>query len=158
GGEKAYTLLTEAMAGDARIALATFVMRGKENLVAIRADRDGLILHTLFFGDEVRARPTFSREARPRPEEVKLARRLIDALASPIFTPERYRDAYRERVLEAARTKAKGKTLSIEPATAPRAQVVNIMDALKASLEGRKRSAPATGERRGRPRVARKAS
>src|SRR5262249_18487091 len=66
GGEKAYGLLTEAMAGDARIALATFVMRGKENLVAIRADNDGLILHTLFFADEVRARPTLSRETHPR--------------------------------------------------------------------------------------------
>src|SRR5262245_205655 len=83
-GGKAYALLKEAMAGDARIALATFVMRGKKNLVAIRADTDGLILHTLFFADEVRVRPTLPQDARhSRPEEVKLARRLVDELASP---------------------------------------------------------------------------
>jgi DNA end-binding protein Ku len=136
GGDKAYGLLVEAMAGEARLALAIFVMRGKENLVAIRADDRGLILHTLFFADEVRSRPTLAQTSRHgRPEEVKLARRLIDELAGSTFSPERYRDAYRERVLEAARIKAKGKILAVEPPAAPRAPVVNIMDALKASLE-----------------------
>jgi DNA end-binding protein Ku len=158
-GEKAYALLKEVMDGDARIALATFVMRGKENLVAIRADSDGLILHTLFFADEVRARPTLPQEARhSRPEEVKLARRLVDELASPTFTPDRYTDAYRSRVLEAARTKARGKTIAIEPPAARQAAVVNIMDALKASLERRKESATRAGRRSGGSRLSRKAS
>jgi Ku protein, prokaryotic len=158
-GEKAYALLTEAMAGDARIALATFVMRGKENLVAIRADNDGLILYTLFFADEVRARPTLTQAARhSRPEEVKLARRLIDELASPTFTPGHFTDAYRSRILEAARTKARGKTIAVEAPAARQAPVVNIMDALKASLDGRKRSAAATEQRGGKSRMARKAS
>ena len=159
GGEKAYGLLTEAMAGDARIALATFVMRGKENLVAVRADDDGLILHTLFFADEVRARPTLPQEARHgRPEEVKLARRLIEELASPTFTPDRFTDAYRSRILEAARTKARGKTFAVEPAPARQANVVDIMDALKASLEKRQGSATATERRGGKSRTMRKAS
>jgi DNA end-binding protein Ku len=158
-GGKAYGLLTEAMAGDARVALATFVMRGKENLVAIRADNDGLILYTLFFADEVRARPTLTQAARhSRPEEVKLARRLIDELASPTFTPGHFTDAYRSRILEAARTKARGKTIAVEAPAARQAPVVNIMDALKASLEGRKRSAAATEQRGGKSRMARKAS
>jgi DNA end-binding protein Ku len=157
GGEKAYGLFMEAMAGGARLALATFVMRGKENLVAIRADDRGLILHTLFFADEVRSRPTLSQTSRhSRPEEVKLARRLIDDLASPTFTPARYRDAYRERVLEAARIKAKGKTLTVEPLAAPQAPVVNIMDALRASLEKRKQ--PARKEGGSHTRTARQAS
>ena len=158
-GAKAYGLLAAAMAGDERIALATFVMRGKENLVAIRADAHGLILHTLFFADEVRERPALSQGARQsRPEEIKLARRLIDELSSPSFKPDRYEDAYRARVLEAARAKAKGKTLEIAPPAEQRAPVVNIMDALKASLERRKGSAPAREPRTSRARTARRAS
>ena len=92
-------------------------------------------------------------------EEMRLARRLIEELASPSFRPERYKDAYRERVLEAARTKAKGKTLEIEPPAERRAPVVNIMDALKASLERRKPSASTTRDgRASRAQTARKAS
>jgi DNA end-binding protein Ku len=159
GGEKAYGLLAAAMAGDARIALATFVMRGKENLVALRADTDGLVLHTLFFADEVRARPALPQGTRQsRPEEIKLARRLIDELSSPSFRPERYEDAYRGRVLDAARAKAKGKTIEIEPPPERGAPVVNIMDALKASLERRKGSAPAREPRQSHARAARRAS
>src|SRR5436309_8388458 len=55
GGEKAYRLLTDAMAKSGRVAVATFVMRGKENLVLIRPSSDGLMLHTMFFSDEVRS-------------------------------------------------------------------------------------------------------
>jgi DNA end-binding protein Ku len=154
-GGKAYGLLTEAMAGDARVALATFVMRGKENLVAIRAVDGVLILHTLFFADEVRPRPTLTGEAhQSRPEEVKLARRLIEDLARETFAPEHYVDAYRQRVLEAARTKAKGETIEVETPAAKPAPVVNIMDALKASLERRAGRAPAP-RARGRSGVAR---
>jgi DNA end-binding protein Ku len=159
GGAKAYGLLAEAMAGDARVALATFVMRGKENLVAIRAVDGVLILHTLFFADEVRPRPTVSGETRQRrPEEIKLARRLIEDLASETFPPERYGDAYRRRVLEAPRTKAKGGAIAGEAPAAPREPVVNIMDALKASLERRKRPERAPRTVGGRPRTSRKAS
>ena len=159
GGAKAYGLLAEAMAGDARVALATFVMRGKENLVAIRAVDGVLILHTLFFADEVRPRPTVSAETRQwRPDEVKLARRLIEDLAGETFAPERYEDAYRRRILVAARTKAGGGAIAGEAPAAPRAPVASIMDALKASLERRKQ--PERGPRAvgGRPRTARKAS
>jgi DNA end-binding protein Ku len=159
-GGKAYGVLAEAMAGDARIALATFVMRGKENLVAIRADNGVLLLHTLFFADEVRPRPTISRETRPsRPEEIMLARRLIDALTSDTFAPERYVDAYRRRVLDAARAKSKGETIEVEPVRSAPAPVVNIMDALKASLERRKPPTRTSGTATtSRTRPARRAS
>jgi DNA end-binding protein Ku len=158
GGEKAYQLLTEAMADSGRAALATFVMRGKENLVAIRAVDQHLILHTLFFADEVRDAPRVSgAKSQLREAEIQLARRLIDELASERFQPERYEDAYRRRVLDAAKAKAKGKTLKIEEAGPPRAKVVDIMDALKASLEQRRRPRPATGTRVRTPRNVRKA-
>jgi DNA end-binding protein Ku len=156
-GEKAYGLLAAAMQGDARVALATFLMRGKENLVALRAVDGGLILHTLFFADEIRPRPKLARTGGHRPEELQLARRLIGELARDAFAPERFEDAYRERVLRAARAKSKGQTISAEAPAAPRAPVVSIMDALKASLESRTKrgSAKAQGTH---PRPARRAS
>jgi DNA end-binding protein Ku len=158
-GEKAYGLLTEALEGDSRVALATFLMRGKENLVALRAVAGTLILHTLFFADEIRARPEGARApSRSRPEELRLARRLIGELAHATFEPERYEDAYRGRVLQAARAKAKGRTIEVEAPATPRAPVVSIMDALKASLEGRKRPAAAPKARGVRSRLARQAS
>ncbi len=158
-GEKAYGLLTEAMEGDSRVALATFLMRGKENLVALRAVEGTLILHTLFFADEVRARPAGARApGRSRPEELQLARRLIGELASDTFRPERYEDAYRGRVLQAARAKANGRVIEVETPAAARAPVVSIMDALKASLEGRTRPAALPRTRGTRSRLARQAS
>jgi DNA end-binding protein Ku len=153
-GGRAYGLLAEAMAGDARVALATFVMRGKENLVAIRAVDGLLLLHTLFFADEVRPRPASARETRAsRPEEVKLARQLIEGLSSDTFAPERYEDAYRERIQTAAGAKAKGGTIAVEAPAAKPARVVDIMDALKASLERGARRATAPRPRAGRART-----
>jgi DNA end-binding protein Ku len=158
GGEKAYRLLTEAMADSGRAALATFVMRGKENLVAIRTADHHLVLHTLFFADEVHDAPRVSGDkGAVRGTEVQLAKRLIDELASESFKPERFEDAYRQRVLEAAKAKAKGQTLKVEEPGEPRARVVDIMDALKASLERRRRPAPAVTARHRSARGDRKA-
>ena len=158
-GEKAYGLLTEVMGDDARVALATYLMRGKENLVALRAVDGVLVLHTLFFADEIRARPKLSREpARSRSEEIALARRLIGALARDTFEPERYEDTYRDRVLEAARAKANGRTIEAAEPAASRTPVVSIMDALKASLEKRKGPTAAPRARATRSRLAREAS
>jgi DNA end-binding protein Ku len=158
GGEKAYQLLAAAMGDGARVALATFLMRGKETLVAIRAVDGSLVLHTLFFADEVRERPKILRgKIQIRPTEVQLARQLIDELASEAFAPQRYEDAYRHRVLEAAKAKAKGKTLKAKAPTEPGARVVDIMDALRASLQQRRRPTKATGSPARHPRHARRA-
>ena len=155
GGEKPYQLLAEAMGDSARAALATFVMRGKENLVAIRAADGVLVLHTLFFADEVRDPPKIARE-KVRAQEVQLARRLIDELASDAFVPERYEDTYRGRVLAAAKAKTRGKTIKAAASPEPRKAVVDIMDALKASLDRRRRSGPPPQARAGRLRHVRR--
>jgi DNA end-binding protein Ku len=113
----------------------------------------------LFFADEVRARPSLPQGARQsRPEEIKLAHRLIDELSSPSFSPERYEDAYRARVWRRRAQRRRGKTIEIEPPAERGAPVVNIMDALKASLERRKGSTPARESRTSRTRAARRAS
>jgi DNA end-binding protein Ku len=148
GGEKAYRLLTEAMSETSRVALATFVMRGKESLVLIRPAGGGLMLHTMYFADEIRDFGEIDRgqSARIQEREVELARRLIDELSSDEFKPERYEDDYRKRVLKVVGEKIEGKEIT---AAAPReepAKVIDLMDALRASLEKRGASPEASDQ------------
>jgi len=140
GGDKAYRLLAEAMADTEQVALATFVMRGKENLVLIRASQGGLLLHTMFFADEVRDFGEIDKGERAtlKDAELQLAKRLITELAQPAFKPEQFQDAYRERVVAAAQEKAQGKVIQVVEPEAPRADVIDLMEALKASLSERR--------------------
>jgi len=139
GGDKAYRLLCDAMKKSGRVALAKYVMRGKENLVLIRPVQDGLMLHTMLFADEVRdfSEIDKGKSATIKPGEMDLAVRLIDELANDKFQPEQYHDEYRDRVMAVVEQKVEGKEIvTIEP-DAHRTQVIDIMDALKQSLEGR---------------------
>ena len=140
GGEKPYRLLADAMEKSGQVALATFVMRGKESLVLIRAAQGGLMLHTMYFADEVRAFTEVDKgeSAKIKEGELDLAIKLIDGLAAEDFDPERYEDAYRERVLELLNKKAEGQELTAAPAPAKRRQVIDLMEALKESLAARK--------------------
>ncbi len=136
GGEKAYRLLTDAMVKAGRVALAKFVMRGKESLVLIRPAQKGLMLHTMYYADEVRDFGEVDKgdEAKIKPGEMDLANRLIDELATEKFKPESYADEYRTRVLAAVETKVEGKEITSLAPQAQRAQVIDLMDALKQSL------------------------
>src|SRR5437773_9487130 len=111
GGEKAYRLLADAMVKAKRVALAKFVMRGKESLVLIRPALDGLMLHFMYYADEVRDFGDVDKgdEAKIRPGELELADRLISELSSDKFKPEQYADDYRTRVLAAAEQKVEGR-------------------------------------------------
>src|SRR5207245_313468 len=101
GGEKPYRLLTEAMAKANRVAIAKLVMRGKENLVLIRPAQEGLMLHLMYFSDEIRNFGDIDKGAATIKEsELGLATRLIDELSVEDFNPEQYQDEYRQRVLE----------------------------------------------------------
>jgi len=136
GGEKAYRLLADTMKGSGRVALAKFVMRGKENLVLIRASQDGLMLHTMYFADEIRdfSEVDKGENAKVKPGEMELAQRLVNELASDKFKPEQYADEYRTRVMEAVEAKVEGKQVTSLAPQAQRAQVIDLMDALKQSL------------------------
>jgi DNA end-binding protein Ku len=136
GGEKAYRLLSDAMTASGRVALAKFVMRGKESLVLIRAAQDGLMLHTMYFADEVRsfAEVDKGQSAKIRDNELALAQQLIDGLSNTEFEPERYADEYRERVLEMINRKVEGKEVVTSGPPVQRAQVIDLMEALKESL------------------------
>jgi DNA end-binding protein Ku len=145
GGEKPYRLLADAMEKSGQVALATFVMRGKESLVLIRAAQGGLMLHTMYFADEVRAFADVDKgeSAKIKEGELDLAIKLIDGLAADEFDPTRYKDAYRERVMELLNKKAEGQALTAAPPAAKRRQVIDLMEALKESLATRKPPAKA---------------
>jgi DNA end-binding protein Ku len=139
GGEKAYRLLAEAMAQADRAGLARFVMRGKESLVLIRAAQGGLLLHTMYFADEVRDFGEIDKGAgvKVREGELELARQLIDGLSHDEFRPERYQDEYRQRVLAFIQQKVEGREVTVAAPAPPRAQVIDLMEALKESLARR---------------------
>jgi DNA end-binding protein Ku len=145
---KAYHLLAEAMAQSERVALAQFTMRGKEHLVLIRPHEKGLILHTMYYADEVRSVADVDRglETSVKEGELELAERLIGELTSKKFDPTKYQDRYRERVLEAAEKKIQGEEITEAPPEARKAQVIDLMSALKASLEKRGAAKPAAAE------------
>ncbi|MGQ0551390.1 MAG: non-homologous end joining protein Ku [Armatimonadota bacterium] len=139
GGEKAYRLLADAMAKSDRVALAKFVMRGKESLVIIRPAQGGLMLHTMYFADEVRDFGEIDKgqDAKIKNGELDLAVRLIDELSNGEFKPEEYKDEYRLRVMDMVNQKVEGKEVTPVGPHVQRAQVIDIMDALKQSLAKR---------------------
>ena len=139
GGDKAYRLLSDAMTNTNRVALAKFVMRGKENLVLIRPAQGGLTLHGMYFADEVRDFSEIDKgeDAKVKPGELELAGRLIDELSNDTFEPQKYHDEYRGRVLEIVNMKVEGREITTMAPQAQRAQVIDLMDALKQSLEQR---------------------
>src|SRR2546426_4045435 len=97
GGDKAYRLLADAMEKQGRVALAKFVMRGKESLVLIRPAQGGLMLHTMYFADEVRDFGEIDRgqSAKIKAGDLELAQQLIDGLSNHKFSPARHPDGYR---------------------------------------------------------------
>ncbi len=151
GGEKAYRLLSDTMTQAGKVALARFVMRGKENLVIVRAAQKGLLMHTMYFANEVRSFDEIPKgeSAKITEAEAGLAMRLIDELSNDEFEPEKYHDEYSARVLNLVNKKAEGKEITLVQPVPQRGQVIDLMAALKESLEK-------TGPRQKRPAVAAK--
>jgi len=151
GGDKPYRLLADAMAKTERVALAKFVMRGKESLVLIRPAQHGLMLHTMYFADEVRAFGEIDKgeSATLKDGELGLALRLIEDLSHEEFKPDEYRDDYRQRVLDLVNLKVEGKEVTTVTPEVHRAQVIDLMDALKQSLAKRAGKAEAAQPQRG---------
>ena len=144
GGEKPYRLLADAMAQAGKVAIARLVMRGKESLVLIRAAEGGLMLHAMYFADEVRSFSEIDRgqSVKMRDGELELALQLINGLSKDGFDAAKYHDEYRERVMELINRKAEGKEITPAPSAAPKAHVIDIMEALKQSLAKRPPAAP----------------
>src|SRR5437667_4431277 len=150
GGGKTYKLLATAMKKENKVAVARWVAAGKEHLVVIRAFEKGLILHTMFYADEVRDFASIDLEdTAVRDKEVQLAEMLINELTEEKFNPMAFKDEYRERLLERIREKARGKTIVAEEREEEEktGEVVDIMEALRRSLQKGRVAAPARPKR-----------
>ena len=138
GAEKAYQLLAAAMRDTGKVALAQFVRYGKEHLVLIRPYNGALVLHSMFYADEVRSTDDVKPggDVKVRSNEIELARRLVEQLSADDFKPEQYKDEYRDRVQGVVEKKVAGEEVTAAEPEQPRAQVIDLMEALKASLAG----------------------
>jgi DNA end-binding protein Ku len=136
GAQKAYRLLYLAMTQTGRAAVAIYSTRGKQKLALVRAADGGLMLHTLYYADEVRSPEAIEHGEgfEPRDGELELAVQLVENLASDDFDPTQYEDSYRAKVLAAIEQKVAGGTVTVTAPAAPKSNVVDMMEALKASL------------------------
>src|SRR4051812_26226291 len=138
GAAKAYGLLLNAMEASEKVAIARVVIRSKEALVAIRPAGELLMMETMIFHDEVVPHDDLddlpdSKDLKVSDREVKMAQQLIDSLSSE-FTPEKYRDESRDKVLDLIERKASGEEIAVQPEAPAPAQVPDLMAALEASL------------------------
>jgi DNA end-binding protein Ku len=147
GAAKAYRLLVDAMEESGKVAVARVVLRSKEHLVAIRPRDGALAMETMLFSDEVISPESLEElaaadgDVKTSDRELTMAQQLIDSLTSE-FEPERYRDEYRERVLDLIERKAQGETIVIEEPAAEPKEVPDLMAALEASIANAKKPAP----------------
>jgi DNA end-binding protein Ku len=162
GGEKVYALLAEALQSSRKVAVATFVMRGRQHLCVVTPMSGSLMLITLRFANEIlpAAKPAAlnSKSAKPKEAEVAMARKLVEEM-SAAWDPKQFHDTYREDLMRRIREKIKNNethVLGTEPkkTARPKAEVVDLMDALKNSLKLRDkvkaRAAPKSARERKR--------
>lgn len=134
GGDRGYALLAQTMSSLKKVAVAQWTNRGRDHLVLIAPFQDGLCLYQCFYKDEVRdfevevATATMSK-----PEEV-VAKKLVSMLSTGAFDPSKYHDRYAKRVKDAVEQKIAGKEITV-PAEAPKTNVLDLYEALKASIE-----------------------
>lgn len=133
-GKKAYYLLREAMEKSGFSAIAKVAMHQREYTVVIRPHPDGLLLHTMFYPEEVREVPEFRRDesVRVKPQEIQLAEKLVEGLAAE-FDPSKYHDEYQARVKQMIEAKREGQPV-VAGAPKKRAPVIDLMQALQKSL------------------------
>jgi DNA end-binding protein Ku len=160
GAERAYTLLVQAMKDAHKVAVARFVLRNKEHLAAIRPMDDVLTLTTMRFHDEVSSPQDLDGEVfeeakpkKPEKRELEMAKQLIDSLTSD-FEPDKYRDEYREELLDLLERKAEGKEVVAAPTEEPKpTKAPDLMSALEESLAAVKGEEAATdGKAKAKPK------
>ncbi|MCY3592642.1 MAG: Ku protein [Acidobacteria bacterium] len=136
GGERAYRLLSEAMRKTGRSALAKHAARGKQYLVMLRPFASGLLMQQLKYEDELKSfdEVPLGEETELKPGELELAVQLIEQIAADEFKPDQYTDEVRRRLWDAIQSKIDGRELADDETEAPQAQIIDLMEALKASL------------------------
>ena len=160
GGDKPYKLLARAMEETGRCALAAYASRGKQYLVLLRPFEDGLVMQQLRWQDEIKSFEEIERiDATLTDAELQLAVQLIEQIAADEFHPENYGDEVKKRVEELIAKKVEGEEITFSEAEEPTGKIIDLMEALKASLEGGGPKKRAVDDaRKGPKRVAAKAS
>ena len=140
GGDRAYRLLAAALKETGRAALGQYAARGQQHLVLLRPLNGVLVMEQLHYADEVR--PTTEVTIPPgevKDAELKLAKQLIDQTSNETFEPNKYKDTVRERVLETIQRKIDGQDITGDAAPSSDTKMLDLMEALKASLGGEKK-------------------
>ncbi len=165
GGDKPYTLLSKAMEKTGRCAIASWAARGKQYLVLVRPFQGGLILEQLHYADELRSFSDVERsETKVSDAELALAEKLIEQIAVDEFEPQKYEDAVKKRLAQVIAQKVEGQEVTFVEAPEPQGKIIDLMEALRASLEdsggaaaarkGPKRAARAAGAAKGKKKTA----
>jgi len=138
-GEKPYALLFEALKRSGYVGIAKLTMHSREHIVILRPGKNGMLLHTMYYEDEVRKVEEFRTDTSlVKDKELDLAMTLIQSLEAE-FEPAKYKDSYRENVMAMIEAKVQGQEIVATPQAEHLAPVIDIMEALKASLAaGRK--------------------
>ena len=138
GGERAYRLLSKALEETGRAALGQYSARGKQYLVLVRPMDGVLVMEQLHYAAELRtAADVPIPDVTVKDAELTLAKQLIEQTATDEFHPEKYHDTVRDRVLEAIQQKVEGQEITAEAVEQPETKIIDLMEALKASLSKR---------------------
>lgn len=143
GGERPFALLAAALETSGHAALGSLAMHGREHAVVIRAARQGLVLHTLFYSNEVRADDAWRADATVNEKELALATMLVESMEAP-FDPSKLKDTFEERLR--ALIEARAPTPASAATATPRAPAIDLMEALRKSIAAAKK--PIEPERR----------
>ena len=139
GGDRAYRLLAAALKETGRAALGQYAARGQQHLVLLRPLNGVLVMEQLHYADEVRPTTEVTIPAgEVKDAELKLAKQLIDQTSNEAFEPSKYKDTVRERVLETIQRKVDGQDITADITPGTDTKMLDLMEALKASLAGEK--------------------
>jgi len=155
GGQKAYRLLMESMKQTGKIAVAKVTIRSTENLVCLRVYENSVMMETMYYPDEIRSAqglPELNVDIPLHENEIKMANQLINNLSST-FDPQKYKSDYRESLMKLIEAKVAGEQIEIPPA-ANTGNVVDLMEALKASLKATEEEKSKAKKPRAKKRIA----
>jgi DNA end-binding protein Ku len=158
--EKPYQVLVKALEDTHRVGIAKVTMHQREYTVFIRPRNNGITVHTMYFQNEIRQVPGYGEKPKDlqlKPQEIKLAEQLVESLSED-FKPQQYHDTFQEQLRALVEAKQKGKTVTERTAAPKSTKVIDMMEALKKSLQeagetvkGRRRGKEvASGSRSGR--------
>ncbi len=146
GGERAYHLLAEAMTATQLVGVASYSARGKSYIVLVRPFENGLVMHQLRYADEIRSWSEVPMPDLPevKSSELELAKQIIQQIASDAFIPQKYKDEVKARMMQLIERKIEGQEITAAPEV-PQGKIIDLMEALKASLGMKKEGGAAGG-------------